>query len=133
MRWRMGPRSRSARRSLFLCAELGRRGLLLGQHAIQLDAQIQELRAQMIEARLQLADIFLGRNINEVEHRLHVAIERGLVVHELLASTPQPAAQTLIAHRFVEHTGKALLAHLAESANDALNVATCHDGLLYSG
>src|SRR5581483_5055071 len=107
------------------------RGLFLGQHAVELDAQVEELGTQMVEARLQIAHVLFRRDVDEVEHGLDVAVERCLVAHELLARLAQSAAKPLIAHHLVEHVGNPLFAHLAKLAKDALDVTACHDGHYY--
>src|SRR3984893_14837011 len=64
----------------FACTpRLGRRPLALRQHPVELHAKIDQLAVEMVEAGLEFAHITLGRNIDEVENRLDVAVERLLV------------------------------------------------------
>lgn len=114
--------------SLIFLARTGlrRRRLLLSafrQHAIELDVQIQQLAAQVIEALLEIANVFLGRDVYEIENCLDVAIEGLLVGQELFAGAPEPGAQPVITHNLIKERRNAFLAHLTELGNQIFSVA----------
>src|SRR5262245_41089393 len=80
----------------------------------------------MIEAHLEIAHILFGRDIHEVEHRLHVAIEGLLVLHEALACAAESATQLVVAHHLIEERRHPFFAHLAELRDQVFGVALCH-------
>src|SRR5216683_2270685 len=86
----------------------------------------------MIQAGLQIAHVALRGNVDEIEHLLHVAIERLLVRHEPLARTPKTRAHPIVAHDLVEHTREPILAQLAKLAHQVVIVAACHNLKLYT-
>ena len=89
-------------------------GFVVIEHAIELDAEVQQLRAQMVEPRFQVAHVALGRDIDEVEHLLDVAVERLLVRHEAFTRLAETRAHPVVRHDLVEKAGDAFFAHLAE-------------------
>ena len=118
----------------FLCATdrgFRFRGFIMIENAIELDAEVEQLRAQMIEPRFQVAHVALRRNIDEVQHLLDVAIERRLVRHEAFAGLAETRAHPVVGHDLVEKARDAFLAHLAEPVHQVVVVAACHRFQLY--
>ena len=104
------------------------------EQPIELDAEVQQLRAEVIEPRLQVAHVFLGRDVDEVEHLLDVAVERLLVRHEALTRLAETRSHPVVRHDLVEKARDAFLAHLAELVHQVVVIAACHRfQLLYRG
>src|SRR6202035_4921729 len=80
----------------------------------------------MIESLLQIAHIFLGGNVYEIEDGLNVAVEGLFVGHESLAGFAEAASQPVIAHDLAEERRDAFFTHLAELRNEIFGVALCH-------
>src|SRR6266851_4597230 len=70
----------------------------LGQHPIDLHAKVDQLRAEGVETRFQLAHVALRGDIDEIEKALDVAIEVLLVREKALAGAPETFAQPIAGH-----------------------------------
>src|SRR5271166_1745961 len=69
------------------------------QHPIDLNAKVDQLAGQRVESGLQFADVAFGRDVDEVENGLDIAIEDVLVGHQSFSRTAQPLAHPLVGHQ----------------------------------
>ena len=94
---------------------VARRGhLVRRQHPVDLHAKVDQLAGQRIEPGLQLADVAFGRDVDEVENGLDVAIEDVLVGHQSFSRASQPLAHPFVGHQLAHHAPQPFLAHLAQ-------------------
>src|SRR5579875_3655308 len=77
----------------------------LAHQAVQLDVQVEQLAVEMVQARLQFADVAFGGDVDEIEQSLDAAVEAPLVVQEALAGPAQRAAQRGVVHHFAKEAG----------------------------